>query len=91
MTPVQSILGSPGLLGSESETIAVDVETQAALSTALVSVFRGKFCDLILTSVSRRRLPRTKLFTRSATSSAQYSFCKEALSKSGPLPPLAAN
>jgi CRP-like cAMP-binding protein len=35
-------------LGSESESIAVDVETQAALSTALVSVFRGKFCDLIL-------------------------------------------
>ena len=30
------------------ETIAVDIETQAALSTALVSVFRGKFCDLIL-------------------------------------------
>ena len=26
MTPVESILGSPGLLGSESETIAVDVE-----------------------------------------------------------------
>jgi CRP-like cAMP-binding protein len=35
-------------LGSEGETIAVDVETQAALSTALVSVFRGRFCDLIL-------------------------------------------
>ena len=48
MTPVGSILGSPGLLGSEGETIAVDIETQAALSTALVSVFRGKFCDLIL-------------------------------------------
>jgi hypothetical protein len=48
MTPVGSILGSPELLGSEGETIAVDVETQAALSTALVSVFRGKFCDLIL-------------------------------------------
>ncbi len=48
MTPVGSILGSSGLLGSEGETIAVDIETQAALSTALVSVFRGKFCDLIL-------------------------------------------